>query len=286
VSTEVVILGTGVPHASAGRAGAAVLVVTGDVRLLFDAGRATVLRLAEAGVRCGQLDAVLLTHLHSDHVVGLPDVVLTRWVESALHPLTGASIVAPEGPTAEFARRMLDPYAADIAAREAHTGRTFAAVDVHGFQPRATPTTVWRSDAHPHIEVEAVAVHHEPVPDAVAYRVGTPDGTIVISGDTRVCAEVEALTRGAEVLVHEVARTHALGPAISGTAFEAIFDYHADSVELGAMAARAGVPHLVLTHLIPQPDTPEAEHGFLEDLRDGGFEGRVTVARDLVRIGL
>lgn len=282
MTTEVVILGTGVPHAEPGRAGAGVLVTSGNARLLFDAGRATVMRLAEAGVRCGQLDAVLLTHLHSDHVVDLADVVLTRWVESTLRPAGPLPIVAPQGPTAEFARHMLDPYAADIEVREAHTGRSFDSPQVHAFGVSPTPVEIWRSSSEP-VGVRAVGVHHEPVTDAVAYRVDTPEGAIVISGDTRVCDEVEALARGAVLLVHEVARTHALVPAIAGTVFESIFDYHADSVQLGAMAARSGIPHVVLTHLIPQPDSPEAEAAFIEDLRVGGYGGRVTVARDLMR---
>jgi ribonuclease Z len=282
VTTEVVVLGTGVPHAEPGRAGAGVLVSIGSVRLLFDAGRAIVMRLAEAALHCGQLDAVLLTHLHSDHVVDLADVVLTRWVESTLRPAGELQIVAPEGPTAEFARHMLDPYAADIEVRELHTGRSFDRPRVRGFAVQPTPAEVW-SDPSETVVVTAVGVHHEPVPDAVAYRVEAPQGAIVISGDTRVCEEVEALTDGAALLVHEVARTHLLGPAIAGTVFESIFDYHADSVQLGAMAARTGVPHVVLTHLIPQPDTPEAEQAFVEDLRAGGYEGQVSVARDLMR---
>ena len=106
------------------------------------------------------------------------------------------------------------------------------------------------------MRVLAVAVHHEPVPEAVAYRVETPEGVVVVSGDTRVCTEVESLATGADVLVHEACRPTAMAPLIAGTVFETIFSYHADTVALGAMAGRAGVPHVVLTHLIPPPDQP------------------------------
>jgi ribonuclease Z len=129
-----------------------------------------------------------------------------------------------------------------------------------------------------------VAVHHEPVEAAVAYRVDAPEGAVVISGDTRVCDEVEALARGADVVVHEACRTTALRDAIAGTVFETIFSYHADTVALGTSMARAGVPHLVLTHLIPPPDTPEEEHGFEADVRVGGYNGAVTVGRDLYSV--
>jgi ribonuclease Z len=124
-------------------------------------------------------------------------------------------------------------------------------------------------------------VHHEPVPDAVAYRIETPDGVVVISGDTRVCDEVEQLAADADVLVHEACRTSAMAPLIAGTVFETIFSYHADTVALGSMAARAGVPHVLLTHLVPPPENNTDEDAFIADLRQGGYGGEVTVGRDL-----
>jgi ribonuclease Z len=109
---------------------------------------------------------------------------------------------------------------------------------------------------------------------------------VVVSGDTRVCHEVEDLSRGADVLVHEACRTTALAGLIAGTTFETIFSYHADTVELGAMAARSGVPHVVLTHLIPPLEGPAEADAFAADLRDGGYEGRITVGEDLAAITL
>ncbi len=139
---------------------------------------------------------------------------------------------------------------------------------------------MWTSEDNS-VRVLAVAVHHEPVPDAVAYRVETPDGVVVISGDTRVCEEVEHLSRGADVLVHEACRTTPLSGFIAGTPLETIFSYHADTVPLGAMAARAGVPHVVLTHLIPPLDKPSDADAFAGDLRAGGYDGVITVGTDL-----
>ena len=285
MTTTVTLTGTGVPHPSPGRAGAGTLVRHGDVALQFDAGRATVLRLVEAGCAMSRLNALFVTHLHSDHLVDLADVVMTRWIQQVLHPCGALPIVVPEGHAAEFARHMLDPYAADIAVRVAHVQPAPPELDVRAFVPSAEPTEVWRSGDGT-VRVEAVAVHHEPVPDAVAYRVTTPDGVVVVSGDTRVCAEVEALVRGADVVVHEACRRTAMAPVIAGTPFEHIFDYHADTVALGAMAQRAGLPHVVLTHLIPPPTTPDEEAAFERDLRTGGYTGRVTVGRDLMTFTL
>ncbi|HKY65982.1 MAG TPA: MBL fold metallo-hydrolase [Acidimicrobiales bacterium] len=285
MTTEIVLTGTGVPHPRPGRAGAGTLVRYGDVALQIDAGRATVLRLVEAGVEPRDLSALLVTHVHSDHVVALPDVAMTRWVQQQLGPTGPLVVVAPEGPAARFVRRMLDPFDDDIAVRREHVGAGPVRVDLQPFAVPACPEQVWTS-ADGSVRVLAVAVHHEPVPDAVAYRIDTPDGAVVVSGDTRVCAEVEHLAAGADVLVHEACRASALADLVAGTTFDTIFSYHADTVALGASAARAGVPHLVLTHLIPPPDRPGDADAFARDVRDGGYDGRITVGRDLTRVTL
>jgi ribonuclease Z len=285
VTTEVVLTGTGVPHPRPGRAGAGTLVRCGDVALQFDAGRSTVMRLMEAGTPPHALSAVFLTHVHSDHVVDLPDLAMTRWIQQQLVRTGPLLVVAPEGGPARFVERMLEPYEDDLALRVAHVGADPIEVGLRTFAVPTTPEVVWTSDDGA-VRVLAVAVHHEPVPDAVAYRVETPDGVVVVSGDTRVCAEVEALARGADVLVHEACRATALAPVIAGTTFETIFSYHADTVALGAMVERAGVPHVVLTHLIPPPDTAADADAFARDLRDGGYRGETTVGEDLTTITL
>lgn len=285
VTTEVVLTGTGVPHPRPGRAGAGVLVRRGDIALQFDAGRSTVMRLMEAGTPPHALTAVFLTHVHSDHVVGLPDVAMTRWLQQQLVRSGPLVVVAAEGVAARFARRMLDPYDDDLALRVEHVGAAPIEVTVQPFDIPSSPEVVWTSTEGT-IRVLAVAVHHEPVPEAVAYRVETPDGVVVISGDTRVCREVEGLAIGADLLVHEACRTSAMAPLIAGTVFETIFSYHADTVELGAMAARAGVPQVVLTHLIPPPESPGDAERFAQDLRDGGYSGLITVGEDLSTVVL
>jgi ribonuclease Z len=285
MTTEVVLTGTGVPHPRPGTAGAGTLVRTGDIALQFDAGRSTVMRLMEAGTPPHALTAVFLTHVHSDHVVGLPDVAMTRWIQQQLARTGPLVVVAPEGVATRFVQRMLEPYEVDLHLREEHVGAPPIEVDLRTFAVSSEPELVWVS-GDGSVRVLAVAVHHEPVPEAVAYRVETPDGVVVISGDTRVCAEVEALAAGADVLVHEACRSSALASQIAGTVFETIFSYHADTVALGALAASSGVSHLMLTHLIPPPSSAEDAAAFEEDVRRGGYEGRVTVGEDLVSFTL
>jgi ribonuclease Z len=285
MTTQVILTGTGVPHPRPGRAGAGVLIRHEDVALQFDAGRSTVMRLMEAGTSPHQLSAVFVTHVHSDHVVGLPDLAMTRWIQQQLAPTGPLVVVAAEGVAGRFVRRMLEPYDDDLALRAEHTGAARLEVTLASFRLPVSPEVVWTS-GNGRVRVLAVAVHHEPVPEAVAYRIETPDGVIVVSGDTRVCSEVEHLSVGADVLVHEACRTSAMEPLIVGTVFEKIFSYHADTVALGEMAARSGVPHVVLTHLIPPPEGPGDAEAFVQDLREGGYGGRVTAGEDLTAITL
>jgi ribonuclease Z len=284
--TRVTLTGTGVPHAVPGRAGAGVLVQYKDVRLQFDAGRATVLRLIEAGVTPRDLSAVFITHYHSDHVVDLVDVVLTRWVEQNVKKTGPLRIVVPEGHAARFVSRMMEPYDDDLHVRQEHTGAEGLKIDAVPFAPQTTPTEVWRSDDGA-VVVEAVLVHHEPVEGAVAYRITTPDGSIVISGDTRVCDEVFSMAADSDLLVHEACRTQALSKFSKGTPFENIFDYHSDSIVLGEFAQKYNIKHLLLTHLIPSPATEKDAQRFEADVRAGGYTGHLTVGSDLhtVEIG-
>lgn len=283
--TELVITGTGVPHLAPGRAGAGALVRHGDLRLQFDAGRSTSLRLCEAGVRMDELTALFVTHHHSDHLTGLTDVLFSRWLEGhgSFVPLP---VIAPIGPATRFLERMMDPWVDDLQVRREHVGREDGPEpEVHGFEVGAGPTVVWSRDELG-VRVTACAVHHEPVTPAVAYRVDTPDGAVVISGDTIVCDEVAELATGADVLVHEAFRRDALRPFFAARPhLEHIAAYHADTVELGAMAERIGVPRLVLTHLIPAPAPGfVTEADFVDDVRRGGYTGDVIVAVDLTTV--
>jgi ribonuclease Z len=207
-TTTVILTGTGIPLPSPGRAGAGTLVRHGSIALQFDAGRGTVVRLTEAGVSPHALTAQFVTHVHSDHVVDLADVVVTRWIQQQIHRSGPLTVVAAEGAAARFARRMFEVYDDDISLRVGHVQAEAPTIDLRVFEAKSTPAVVWRSDAG--IVVEAVAVHHEPVIGAVAYRVTTPKAVVVISGDTRVCDEVEGTIRLEDPAA--VANSPSIGP--------------------------------------------------------------------------
>ncbi len=275
MTTTVTITGTSAPPLSPGRAGAGVLVTHGDVALQFDAGRATALRLVEAGSHPAQLDAVFLTHHHSDHLLGVVDLVFSAW----LHRPTSVDLtfVAPQGPLERFLDRMLDAYDDDIEVRRAHTGRDRPSPDIRPFAA-GEPTVVWEG---PDVQVSARTVQHQPVDPAVAYKVETPDGSIVISGDTIVCDEIEQFARGCDVLVHEVFDVDGFVERTGDPSARRIGDYHADAVGLGAMVERAAPGRLLLTHLVPPPRDQADKDRFAAAVRAGGYTGPLLVCDDL-----
>jgi ribonuclease Z len=281
MSTSITITGTGCPIPDPDRAGPGALVRYADGRdelaLQFDAGRSTVPRLAGADVWIPGLTAVFVTHHHSDHLTGLADLVLTRWVMDRTDSAPPLPIVAPEGPSATFVARVLDGWEADIEVRAAHTGRpTRPQIELIPFALPDTPTEVWR---YGDVAVLAGQVRHEPCPLAVGYRVETPDGSVAITGDTRVCDEVAELADGVDVLVYEAMRFEFFDGLPAHRQF--VTDYHADTRLIGEQAAALGVPTLILTHLIPAPSTDAEKQAYVDDVRGGGFDGDVIVADDL-----
>ena len=276
---RVTITGSGTPIMVSGRAGPGVLVAVDDeVKLQFDAGRATTLRLTEAGVALPDLTAVFITHHHSDHLVGLSDLAMSRWLEQPANAAAPLEVVAPDGEAATIAERLLDVWQTEMRMRAAHTGRPGpATITVQRFVAPAAPQEIFAAGA---VRVSAVQVRHEPVTPAVAYRVDAADGSVVISGDTAVCPALEEIAAGATVLVQEAFRPGAVPTGLLSDP-EALAAYHSEVGAVGEMAVRAGVGALILTHLIPPPVSEEEKAGFVDDVRAAGFQGPVVVADDL-----
>lgn len=252
-----------------------------DVKLQFDAGRATTLRLTEAGVALPSLTAVFLTHHHSDHLVGLSDLAMSRWLEQPPDAATPLPVVAPDGEAATIAEHLLDVWRTEMTMRADHTGRlSGAAMNVQRFPSPETPQVVFTVGE---VRVSAVQVRHEPVVPAVAYRVDAPDGSVVVSGDTAICSALEDIAGGASVLVQEAFRPAAVPPGLLSDP-KAIAAYHSEVVAIGEMAVRAGVGSLLLTHLIPPPASEMDRADFVDDIRRAGYAGPVIVADDLSHI--
>jgi ribonuclease Z len=273
MTVEITLLGTGSPLPSPDRAGPATLVRAGGATLLVDCGRGVVMRLAAAGVLPVGLTAVLLTHLHSDHITDLNDVITTQWV-MAPGP-TPLAVVGPPG-TRQVVDGLLAMLGPDKQYRLDHHAdlNEGPAVDVTEVAPGdvlelgGATVTVHETD-------------HRPVTPTVGFRVEHGGAVAAVAGDTVPCAGLDALCAGADLYVQTVIRED-LVRAIPSPRLQDILDYHSTVEQAGQTAARAGVGTLVLTHYVP-PLTPGDEEAW-RALAAAHYDGPIVVGGDLTTV--
>ena len=206
MSIAITLLGTGGPLPDPHRAGPATLVQAGVHRYLVDAGRGALMRLAAAGVRVPQLTAVLLTHLHSDHITDLNDVITTQWI-STFEP-SPLRIIGPVG-TRHVVDRILESLGPDITYRLAHHDDLThpPLVDVVEIADLAGVRDLADDDG---VRLSAAPTDHRPVEPSIAYRFDHEGTAVVVAGDTVPCPTLDALAAGADALVHTVIRKDAI----------------------------------------------------------------------------
>lgn len=275
VRTHVVLLGTGTPNPDPDRSGPSVAIVVDSSIYIVDAGPGIVRRVAAAArtTKMGafvmpKLTRAFLTHLHSDHTVGLPDLMLSPWVIGRTAPL---EVYGPPG-TRKMVQHLEAAYAEDIAIR-LHGGEPSnnTGYVTHGHD--VLPGVVYRDSL---VKVTAFAVSHGKWPHAYGYRFDTPDRSIVISGDTSPNDAVAAVCAGCDVLVHEVITEAHL--AVRTPDWQAYHRaYHSPAPDVGRVAAKAKPKLLVLYHVLP---TGFSEAELIGEVRRF-FSGPVVAAKDL-----
>ncbi|QIV83916.1 ribonuclease Z [Mycolicibacterium frederiksbergense] len=272
---EVTLLGTGSPIPDPDRAGPSTLIRAGGQTFLVDCGRGVQLRLAAAGSGANALTALLLTHLHSDHIADLGDLIITRWISTFTPDPAPFQIIGPPG-TAEVVDATLAAFGRDIGYRIAHHADITAppAIEVHEY----TEGVVWDADG---VRILAAPTDHRPVAPTIGFRVEHDGASVVLAGDTVPCDSLDELASGAGALVHTAIR-HDLVDAMPLQRFRDICDYHSSVEQAADTAARAGVGILILTHYVPSP-----ARGQYEDWRALAatvFDRQIELGDDLHRV--
>jgi ribonuclease Z len=292
------LCGAGSPFPDATRSGPCVAVVAGRRLFVVDAGDGAARNLQRMALTPGRIEAVLLTHFHSDHIDGLGALMLQRWVGAA--HTTPLPIHGPQGVDAIVAG-FNAAYALDRGYRVAHHGpQTVPPAGFGGLAKpfaSATSTPFTRADDRADVvvindgdlKVSAFSVSHAPIEPAVGYVFEYKGRKLVISGDTTPSPRVESAARGADVLVHE-----ALAPDLVGLLeqaaraagrsnlekiFKDIVDYHTTPEQAAGIAQRAGVGYLLLHHIVPALPLAALEGPFLGASRTL-YSGPIKLGRD------
>ncbi|HWC96397.1 MAG TPA: MBL fold metallo-hydrolase [Candidatus Sulfopaludibacter sp.] len=266
--TRVVLLGTGTPNPEPDRMGPAVAVISGKRVYLIDCGPGVVRRASQAGIGMAQITRAFVTHLHSDHTVGLPDLIFTPAVTGRQEAL---EIYGPPGLRA-MTGHVMKAYSEDQQIR------------LHGLEPSVPqgyvvhahdvkPGEIYRDEA---VRVIAFGVSHGTWKYAYGYRFEAPDKIIVISGDTTYSPALVAAAKGCDILVHEVYSAKGLETRTpEWRNYHAAF--HTSGTDLGRVAAQVRPKTLVLYHQLAMGQTAEEIVGEIRSQ----FDGNVVFGKDL-----
>jgi ribonuclease Z len=255
------------------RFGASTLVQAGNQTLLIDAGRGALQRLTQARVPWRDVTGVLLTHLHSDHVVGFPDLFLTGWLMPGRN--APVHVWGPEG-TTDMMAALTKAFAEDIRVRSENEGANPDGAILEATDVREG--VVLDTDG---VRVTAFAVEHGALKSALGYRIEYGGRSVVLSGDTRVSENLVRHAAGTDLLIHEVLVPEILRRAgVPADRISGIAASHTTPEEAGGVFARVRPRLAVYSHVCP-PGTTEAD---LRDATRRTYDGPVELGEDLMVI--
>lgn len=292
-----VLVGTGSPMSDIKRVGPCIAVIAGKKIFAVDTGDGSARNFRLTGISIGALDAVFLTHYHSDHISGLGEMMLQRWASGAhKKPL---DIIGPAG-VKLVVEGFNRAYKLDTQYRVAHHGEK--TVPPSGAGGKAIPfalsdkekdfVVVYDKDS---VKVTAFNVVHLPVKPAVGYKFEYKGRSIVISGDTAYSESVTRQAKGADVLIHDALSPRLVNIIHDNSALLAdvtiakitkdILTYHATPEQAAQVAQKSGVKQLVLTHIIPPLPSMLLKNAFLGNARDY-YQGKIIMGVDGMLISL
>lgn len=288
---HVYLCGTGAPMPDAMRAGPCLGVLAGKQAYVFDVGSGGMRNLGAMGFPLARLESVYLTHLHSDHIDGLGELLVLSWIagnRSEPTPVRG-----PVG-TGDVVSGFNAAYRLDSTYRVAHHGTEVANPDGYGGAaeeivipagPGGKSIVLDEND----LKITAIRVSHAPIEPAFGYRIDYKDRSISISGDTIYEPRFVAASKGVDLMLHEALNKEmvkAIGSKLGERGqknlektFADILDYHTDPEEAARAAQEAGAAHLIYYHIVPQLPVKLVESVFLGESKSI-FDGKITVGQD------
>lgn len=283
------VCGAGSPMPDERRMGACTVIIAGQRLFVFDTGNASTRNIGKLGISHGRIEAIFLTHFHSDHIDGLGELLMQRWVS------TGNAVPVPVyGPAGveKVVNGFMQAYSQDQHYRVAHHGEKTLPASGFGatarpFDANDTSRVVLLKDAN--LEISAFNVDHSPVHPAVGYAIRYKGRSVVLSGDTKKSAAVQREATGVDVLVHEALSAPMVGLLEQAAAAAGrpnvkklmadIVDYHTSPEQAAETARDAQVRFLLLSHIAPPLPLPGMEKAFLGAAPDI-FTGPIRVGAD------
>ena len=271
---KVTLLGTGSPQPRMDRFGPSILVEAGEKKLLFDCGRGTAQRIEQLKIPFTAIDALFLTHLHSDHTVGIPDLWLTGWARGRKVPL---EVWGPDG-TQAMMSHLAEAYQFDIQIRQIDDKLPGQAVAV-------VANDIQQGVVYDRagIKVTAFFVDHGAVKPALGYRIDFSGHSLVLSGDTRYSENLIRFSQKADVLIHEVIDPDtfkANNPSMSAERIQAIAGHHTTAEQAGTIFTQVRPKLALYSHIVP------GDSRALVPLTRKTYSGPLEVGEDLMSVDI
>ena len=267
---KIVLLGTGCPSPSHIRYGPSTLIFTEKHKILIDAGSGVTQRLSEFGLAPSEIDIILITHLHSDHIVDLYQLYISGWHTGRTRPF---KIVGPKG-IKKFFDKTVEAYAdelnlrVDWEKRPNHEGLDINIIEIDN-------EFIYEEMG---IKITSIEVQHQPVEPAYGYQVFVDDKKITYSGDTRYSKNLEKASKNAEYLIHEVFVSLAFNEKrMTEDTLKNVKDYHSTPKDVGTLAKAANVKKLILNHFVP----PVFDEETLKAEISKYYKGEIIIGKDL-----